>query len=173
MKEPVAFTEIYLHENVNLIGYSSFWRRRSFGYIISNNRIGERGMSRVSLSRLAAGGIVAAAFLSASAMAADAGPKVDTSKPTPVIYPVAAQQAGEEGTVVMNVYINNSGAAKKIAVAKSSGYVDLDTAAVETALNWHYVPAIRGGDTVSDWAAVQVVYKLPEGAAKPDSAAAR
>jgi TonB family protein len=127
-------------------------------------------MSRDSFSRLSAAGIVAAAFLSASAMAADAGPKVDTSRPTPVIYPVSAQQAGEEGTVVVNVYVNGSGAAKKIAVAKSSGYTDLDTAAVETALNWHYVPAVRGGDTVSDWAAVQVVYKLPEGAAATQAA---
>ena len=128
-------------------------------------------MSRANLCRLAASSFVAAVFLSASAMAADAGPKVDTSKPTPVIYPVKAQQAGEEGTVIMSVYVNNSGKAKKIAVSKSSGYVDLDTAAVETALNWHYVPAIHGGDTVADWAAVQVVYKLPDGAAGMQSSA--
>jgi len=128
-------------------------------------------MSRVTFCRLAAIGIIATGFLSASAMAADAGPKVDTSRPTPVIYPLAAQQAGEEGTVVMNVYINDSGKAKKIAVAKSSGYTDLDNAAVETALNWHYVPAIRSGATVGDWAAVQVVYKLPgEGAGTQSSA---
>jgi TonB family protein len=130
-------------------------------------------MSRITFSRLAAIGLIATGFLSASALAADAGPKVDTSRPTPVIYPTAAQQAGEEGTVVMNVYVNDSGKAKKIAVAKSSGYTDLDTAAVETALNWHYVPAMRGGATVSDWAAVQVVYKLPGESAATQSSASK
>jgi TonB family protein len=130
-------------------------------------------MSRVTFCRLAAIGIIATGFLSASAMAADAGPKVDTSRPTPVIYPTVAQQAGEEGTVVMNVYVNDSGKAKKIAVAKSSGYTDLDTAAVETALNWHYVPAIRSGATVADWASVQVVYKLPGASAATQSSASK
>ncbi len=93
---------------------------------------------------------------------ADTGPKVDTTKPTPVVYPTTAQQAGEEGTVVLGVYVDDSGKAVKVDVAKSSGYGDLDNAAVETAFNWHYVPAIRGGETASDWARVQVVYKLPE-----------
>lgn len=104
-------------------------------------------------------------FLPASAFAADAGPKVDTSKPTPVVYPVRAQSAGEEGTVILNVYVLSSGKPNRVSVAKSSGYDDLDTAAMQTAYNWHYIPANRGGDTVSDWAAVQVVYKLPENAA--------
>ena len=130
-------------------------------------------MSRVTFCRLAAVGTITTVLLSASAMAADAGPKVDTSKPTPVIYPQAAQQAGEQGTVIVNVYVNDSGKAKKIAVAKSSGYTDLDTAAVETALNWHYVPAVRGGSIVSDWAAVQVVYKLPEDTAPQQSSASK
>jgi protein TonB len=92
---------------------------------------------------------------------ADTAPKVDTTKPTPVVYPQVSQRAGEEGTVVLAVYVNDSGQAEKIDVAKSSGYDDLDNAAVETAFNWHYVPAIRGGETASDWARVQVVYKLP------------
>lgn len=123
-------------------------------------------MSRVTFCRIAVIGTIAAGLLSASALAADAGPKVDTSKPTPVIYPVSAQQAGEEGTVIVNVYVTDAGKAKKIAVAKSSGYTDLDTAAVETALNWHYIPVSRSGASVSDWAAVQVVYKMPEAASK-------
>ncbi|HEX3652541.1 MAG TPA: energy transducer TonB [Rhizomicrobium sp.] len=92
---------------------------------------------------------------------ADASPKVDTTKPTPVVYPQVSQRAGEEGTVVLAVYVNDSGQAEKVDIAKSSGYGDLDTAAVETAFNWHYVPAVRGGETASDWARVQVVYKLP------------
>jgi TonB family protein len=112
-----------------------------------------------------AGGLsaVAALVLSGFAVsAANVAPKVDTSQPTPVVYPTTAQRAGEEGTVLLNVYVTWSGKPQKIGVAKSSGYDDLDNAAMETAANWHYVPALHDGDTASDWATVQVVYRMPE-----------
>ena len=101
-----------------------------------------------------------------SSFADDRAPKVDTTQPTPVVYPRGAQTAGEEGTVVVRVYVNENGRPTKADIGKSSGFADLDTAAVETAMNWLYVPAIRGGATSSDWASVQVVYKLPETPAK-------
>lgn len=108
--------------------------------------------------------LIVAAAMTASAVAAqaqDMGPKVDTSKPTPVVYPITAQRAGEEGTVVVNVFVTQSGKPQRFNVAKSSGYSDLDDAAVATAMNWKYVPAFRDGDSAAEWAAVQVVYKLP------------
>lgn len=114
---------------------------------------------------LVAGGLTAFVALACSgfaASAADVPPKVDTSQPTPVVYPTGAQRAGEQGTVLLNVYVTWSGKPQRIAVAKSSGYRDLDDAAVETAANWHYVPALRDGGTASDWAQVQVVYRVPE-----------
>ncbi len=111
------------------------------------------------------GTLIVIAAMAASAVAAqaqDMAPKVDTSKPTPVVYPMTAQRAGEEGTVVVNVFVTQSGKPQRFNVAKSSGYPDLDNAAVATALTWKYVPAFRDGDSVADWAAVQVVYKLPK-----------
>jgi protein TonB len=74
---------------------------------------------------------------------------------------VDAQQRGEQGTVVVSVYVTSSGKPQRFNVEKSSGYDDLDTAAIETAMNWHYLPAIRGGSTTSDWGNFQIVYKLP------------
>jgi protein TonB len=118
-----------------------------------------------------AGGLSAVAALALSgfaASAADVAPKVDTSQPTPVVYPTTAQRAGEEGTVLLNVYVTYTGKPQKIDIAKSSGYRELDNAAVETAANWHYVPALHDGDTASDWASVQVVYRMP-GQASNDS----
>jgi periplasmic protein TonB len=97
-----------------------------------------------------------------SAMAADGAPHVDRSQPTEVVYPTSAQTAGEEGTVIINVYVDSSGKPSRYGIAKSSGFADLDNAALETVMNWHYVPAQRGGDTVADWAQVDVVYKLPK-----------
>jgi TonB family protein len=118
----------------------------------------------MSRSHLRSATLLVVAAMAASAVfaqAQDMPAKVDTSKPTPVVYPMAAQRAGEEGTVVVNVFVTQSGTPQRFDVAKSSGYPDLDDAAVATALNWKYVPAFRNGDSVSEWAAVQVVYKLP------------
>jgi TonB family protein len=106
-------------------------------------------------------GVIALVLSAASALAADQAPKVDTSQPTPVVYPVTAQEAGEEGTVIVSVYVTDTGKPQRFNVARSSGYRDLDNAAIETAMNWHYVPAIRGGATTSDWGNFQIVYKLP------------
>ena len=114
---------------------------------------------------LLVGGLTAIAALvlcGFAASAANVSPRVDTSRPTPVVYPPEAQRAGEEGTVLLNVYVTYTGRPQKIDVAQSSGYRELDNAAVETAANWHYVPALHDGDTASDWAKVQVVYRMPE-----------
>lgn len=120
-------------------------------------------MSIRNLASRALIGMVGIMLLSAGAASADDhSPKVDTSQPTPVVYPLTAQTAGEEGTVVLRVRVNDDGRPAQADVARSSGYPDLDNAAVETALNWRYVPAVRDGAVTADWAAVQVVYKLPE-----------
>jgi protein TonB len=97
-----------------------------------------------------------------SAALADSAPKVDRSRPTVVIYPPASQARGEEGTVMLNVLVTTSGRAAMIDISKSSGFDDLDDAAVETAANWHYTPAVDDGDFVQKWTAVQITYKLPD-----------
>jgi protein TonB len=107
--------------------------------------------------------ILATALLSGTpifAADATASPRVDQSRPTPVIYPTDAQKSGEQGNVVVNVYVNSGGMPSNVKIAQSSGYADLDNAALETVLNWHYLPGVRGGDTVSNWTQVNVVYKL-------------
>jgi protein TonB len=121
-------------------------------------------MTMLRVGFLAAGlnAVAALALSGFAASAANVAPKVDTSQPTPVVYPATAQRAGEEGTVLLNVYVTHTGRAQKIDIAKSSGYRELDNAAVETAANWHYVPALHDGDTASDWASVQVVYRMPQ-----------
>jgi len=111
-------------------------------------------------------GLLAFAALAASGMstaAADtSAPHVNMALPTPVKYPVAAQAAGEQGTVVVQLFIDGTGAPSRYSVVKSSGFPDLDIAALETAMNWHYVPAQRDGGPVSEWTQVSVVYTLPK-----------
>lgn len=97
-----------------------------------------------------------------AAFAADTAPRVDITQPHEQVYPVSAQSSGEQGTVLVQVYVAPNGRVAKYSVAQSSGFGDLDNAALESVLNWRFVPAMRGGDPVSDWTVVKVVYQLPE-----------
>jgi protein TonB len=101
------------------------------------------------------------------AVAADSPAHVDsTQQNAEPIYPDSARAAGEAGTILLDVEIKSTGRAAKYKVSQSSGYGDLDEAAVETVLNWHFVPATRDGDAITDWTTVKIVYQLPQTADK-------
>jgi protein TonB len=106
-------------------------------------------------------GIAGAAATATATTATATPPRVDMTQPRPQDYPDSAQSNGEEGTVVVDVYERQSGRPAKIRIKQSSGFSDLDNAAVESVLNWRFMPATRDGDTVSDWTKVKVVYQLP------------
>jgi protein TonB len=101
------------------------------------------------------------ALVASAACAADTPARVDMMQPHPQDYPDSAQVSGEEGAVLVSVYVRPNGRAGKVRVDRSSGFDDLDTAAVQSVLNWRFVPATRDGDQISDWTAVKVVYQLP------------
>lgn len=96
------------------------------------------------------------------AFAADTAPHVDMMQPHAQLYPVSAQAGGEQGTVLVQVYVRPDGKVGKYTVAQSSGFGDLDNAALESVLNWRFVPAMRDGDPISDWTIVKLVYQLPQ-----------
>jgi TonB family protein len=89
--------------------------------------------------------------------------RVDMARPhLQPAYPDGAQVNGEQGTVVMDVYVNSDGRPTKARITRSTGFDDLDNAAMESVLNWRFVPAERAGDTVSDWTRVQIEFQLPQ-----------
>lgn len=85
-------------------------------------------------------------------------------------YPDSAQTNGEQGTIVLDVYVRTNGKPGKVKVSQSSGFEDLDTAAIEGVANWRFVPALRDGDQVADWTTVKIVYQFPTMAPAPASA---
>jgi protein TonB len=83
-------------------------------------------------------------------------PRVNRSCPTPRPELSEEQQhRNEQGDVVVGVYVSPHGRAKKITVAKSSGFKDLDDAAAASAASWHYIPATLETAAVSGWTAVK------------------
>jgi protein TonB len=86
---------------------------------------------------------------------------VDASQPHPQPpYPDTALANGEQGDVLVGVYVSSSGHIKKFRVAQSSGFDDLDDAAVESVLGWRFVPATHDGNPVSEWTTVKVVFQM-------------
>src|SRR5690606_1702398 len=82
---------------------------------------------------------------------------LDNPKPE---YPRLARRLGEEGTVLLNVYVAADGSPEKIELRASSGSPRLDQAARETVSHWKFVPAREGGRAVGAWIVVPIRFVL-------------
>lgn len=123
-------------------------------------------VSRQNAVRVAAlGGVLTCLLAMTPAIADSPGnsePRIDVNFPNPQPpYPDAAQINGEQGKVVLDVRVLASGHVRSVRIAQSSGFDDLDNAAIEGVLRWHFVPAHRDGDTASEWTKVTIDFRLP------------
>jgi len=69
----------------------------------------------------------------------------DLSRNAPPIYPAHAIQNGWEGTVLLRIWIDETGRVTKVEVARTSGFRILDGAAVTAVRRWLAIPANRDG----------------------------
>jgi periplasmic protein TonB len=126
-----------------------------------------RSLGQLRMAAAFAGACLAGSLALAvsGAQAQDAGytpPHVDLSyRNLQPPYPSAAVVNGEHGSVIMNVQVSSNGKPRTAAIYKSSGFDDLDTAALQAVLNWRFVPAMRSGETETNWALVKVDFQLP------------
>jgi protein TonB len=79
--------------------------------------------------------------------------------PKPV-YPRISRRRGEQGKVVLRVFVSADGSPGKIELRTGSGYQRLDQAAREAVTHWRFVPAKRGEQAVSAWVVVPIVFSL-------------
>jgi protein TonB len=84
---------------------------------------------------------------------------------TPVApaYPPASKRALEQGTVVLRVLVDASGAPQRVEIAKSSGHARLDMAARESVLRATFRPVMRNGAAVPAWGLVPIAFHLDRG----------
>lgn len=100
---------------------------------------------------------------------ADTAPALDVSKQNPMpVYPVAARANNERGTAVIYAKVGQTGNVVKVLLAKTSGYRDLDDAALATAKEWHFHPAMVGGNPAEKWTAVGIRFSLVSVKATPE-----
>ncbi len=96
--------------------------------------------------------------------------RVDTSLPLKQPpYPDSAQLSGEQGDVVLDVKVGDDGKVRNVKVARSSGFDDLDNAAIEGVLGWKFVPARENGEYSTEWTRLTVTFRLPSSSTAPQS----
>lgn len=75
-------------------------------------------------------------------------------------YPALSRRIGEEGRVVLRVYVEASGRASQVQINASSGSPRLDQAAHEAVSRWKFIPAKLGAEAVGAWVLVPIVFNL-------------
>lgn len=98
---------------------------------------------------------VALGLLSLSAMAADKQAQLDPKTPCAIEYPKASLVNEEKGTVTMSLKLAPDGKVLESKLTKSSGFKNLDKAALASITKCHFMPP--GGET---WASMEYVWKL-------------
>ncbi len=78
----------------------------------------------------------------------------------PPAYPRMSRRMGEQGMVLVRVFISIEGRADKAEIRTSSGYPRLDEAALATVQRWRYVPGQRAGQAEAMWFNVPIRFVL-------------
>ena len=95
---------------------------------------------------------------------ADGGPAatlavryLDTPAPP---YPETARRAGREGLVRIRVRVDSAGVPGDLRMLQSSGWDELDAAALAGVARWRFQPARRGEQPVAAWMDIPVRFSL-------------
>ena len=75
-------------------------------------------------------------------------------------YPKGARQRGEQGDVILEIRVNAEGTVDGVKVAVSSGFAELDEAAVKATRTAKFSPARSGHDPVASTARLKLQFKL-------------
>lgn len=86
--------------------------------------------------------------------------RVEYLRPPDVHYPVASRRLGEQGRVLLRVYIDREGRAQHVEVQESSGSRRLDKAAMTAAREALYRPYSENGQPIPVWALIPTIFEL-------------
>ena len=79
-----------------------------------------------------------------------------------VRYPPIAREAGIEGTVIIQAFINDKGRVTETVIAKSMPGTGLDEAAVDAIERTRFKPAKQRDRAVGVWLTIPIMFKLTE-----------
>ncbi|ATG74887.1 energy transducer TonB [Zobellella denitrificans] len=90
--------------------------------------------------------------------------RIDTpsfkTRPAPIPYPSQARRRGLEGTVVVEVWLDENGRQTKRLLARSSGVKVLDQTALTAIAKWHFSAYVENGRALAHRVQIPVRFKL-------------
>ena len=81
------------------------------------------------------------------------------NNPAPA-YPAIARRQGQQGKVMLRVFVNTSGGADQVQIRAGSGHDALDQAALASVRRWRFVPARQGDQPIAAWVLVPITFTL-------------
>ncbi len=75
-------------------------------------------------------------------------------------YPVWAEEKGVEGEVELKFWVSPEGMVSSVALAKTSGYPDLDSRAMEALKKYLFSPLGKNEEQKSQWGTITIKYTL-------------
>jgi TonB family protein len=94
--------------------------------------------------------------------AAESEPVFDAAylnNPAP-FYPSAAKRKSIQGKVLVDVVVKTDGTPAQVQIARSSGYGDLDEAALDAIKQWRFIPAKSKGQAIQANVIVPIEFKI-------------
>ena len=103
--------------------------------------------------------VLAAVALAGSAVAAEVPASFDPSK-CKAEYPKASLMNEEQGTVSMSFLVNADGSVAESKLEKTSGFKNLDKAAIKAISACKFKPGTKDGAAAQTWSKVDYAWKL-------------
>lgn len=76
------------------------------------------------------------------------------------VYPAASARAREQGSVLLRVLVDATGAVQEVRIERSSGHARLDAAARDAVLHGRFRPVMRDGAAIPAWGLVPIEFRL-------------
>lgn len=76
------------------------------------------------------------------------------------VYPGESKLAGEQGSTILQVLVDEAGNASEVRVVRSSGFARLDASAVDAVEQWKFAPQTRGTTPVAAWGEMELRFNL-------------
>lgn len=84
-------------------------------------------------------------------------PKHPVPRPT---YPASSKRLGQEGTVVLLLWVLEDGRVGDARIDRTSGFPQLDAAALRESRRWRFLPAQTEGKPLAAWYRIAVTFSL-------------
>jgi len=96
--------------------------------------------------------------LAAKSVGTSRSPRVVYSKEP--VYPEQARMNGHKGTVRLRFIVNKQGTVDGVILVESSGYKELDQAAIDCLKQWQFNPALKDGVPIAVIVTLPIVFDL-------------